>query len=100
MAILNSTKGLFETIEARDEHEKTVKHFQCLACELDFSIFSDWQKHRNDDPTCKALTCPKCQKNFQDSKSGYKCLAKNIQNRNFSKKKFSSKGRILKKVEI
>ena len=70
--ITKSCEVIFDTIEERDEHEKNIKHFRGESCEIDFKLFSDWQKHRNEDVNCKALTCPKCNKNFQSSKAGYK----------------------------
>lgn len=51
---------------------KTAKHFSCDSCDIKFMQFSDWQKHRNEDTSCKALTCPNCGKNFQGAKAGYK----------------------------
>merc|ERR1712131_2900 len=62
----------FDTIAKRDEHERTFQHFTCEHCNIGFWTWAEWQRHRNEDPNCKALNCPICDKSFRHIKQGYK----------------------------
>ena len=64
--VTKSCAMVFDTIQERDLHAKTLKHFKCESCVIDFETYTEWKDHRNFDKTCKALTCPSCGKNFQN----------------------------------
>jgi len=50
----------------RDHHEKNQMHFQCEACNLNFSRRIELYNHRKEDAGCTAFICPGCHINFKD----------------------------------
>ena len=64
---VRSCSEVFESVDVRNSHENSFKHFKCESCDIEFEKNSDLTKHRLDDRSCKSLTCPKCNENFQDA---------------------------------
>ena len=56
-------KLTFKTFAEAQEHRKTVKHFKCDYCEIEFWKFSELSQHQRS-KECKIWTCVGCGENF------------------------------------